>query len=74
MADTPRVNAPRITVDEARKRLKAGEDFLFIDTRNPQAWAQSDVKIQGAIHVTPDTLDENISKIPKDKPVVSYCT
>jgi hypothetical protein len=36
----------RITVNELRKRMAAGEDFTFIDTRNPQAWAQS-VKITG---------------------------
>jgi hypothetical protein len=29
----------RITVDEVRKRMGAGEQFAFIDTRNPQAWA-----------------------------------
>ena len=35
----------RITVDEVRKRMEAGEDFVLIDTRNPQAWSQSDVKL-----------------------------
>jgi hypothetical protein len=25
----------RITVDEVRKRMEAGEDFVLIDTRNP---------------------------------------
>jgi hypothetical protein len=28
----------RITVDELRKRMEAGEDFTIVDTRNPQAW------------------------------------
>ena len=35
----------RIAVDDLRKRMEAGEDFVFIDTRNPQAWSQSDVKL-----------------------------
>jgi len=74
MADTPRTDAPRITVEEVRKRMEAGEDFVFIDTRNPQAWAQSDLKVQKAIRVPADNLDENISRIPKDKPIVAYCT
>ena len=64
----------RITVDELRKRTEAGEDFVFIDTRNPQAWAQSDVKLPGAIRIPLDSLDENLSKIPKGKPIVAYCT
>jgi rhodanese-related sulfurtransferase len=64
----------RITVDEVRKRMEAGEDFVLIDTRNPQTWSQSDVKLPEAIRLPWDNLDENLSKIPKDKPVVAYCT
>ena len=74
MVDTPRVDAPRITVDDLRKRMEAGEDFVLVDTRNPQAWAQSDVKLPEAIRVPLDKIDENLSKIPKDKPIVAYCT
>jgi len=57
----------RITVDEVRKRMEAGEDFVLIDTRNPQAWSQSDVKLPEAVRLPLDSLDENLSKIPKDK-------
>ena len=64
----------RITVDEVRKRMEAGEDFVFIDTRNPQARAESEVKLPEAIRVPLDSLDDNLSKIPKGKPVVAYCT
>jgi rhodanese-related sulfurtransferase len=64
----------RITVDELRKRMEAGEDFTIIDTRNPQAWAQSNEKLPGAMRVPVDALDQNLSRIPKDKPVVAYCT
>ena len=64
----------RITVDEVRKRMEAGEDFVLVDTRNPQAWLQSEVKLPEAIRLPLDNLDEDLSKIPKDKPVVAYCT
>ena len=64
----------RITVDELRKRMEAGEDFVLIDTRNPQAWSQSDVKLPEAIRLPLDKLDENLSMIPKNKPIVLYCT
>jgi rhodanese-related sulfurtransferase len=68
------VDAPRITVDDLRKRMEAGEDFTLIDTRNPQAWAESTVMIPEAIRVPQDNLAETLSKIRKDKPVVAYCT
>lgn len=64
----------RITVGDLLKRAEAGEDFVFIDTRNPQAWAQSDVKLPKAIRVTGDSLEDNLPNIPKNKPVVAYCT
>jgi rhodanese-related sulfurtransferase len=64
----------RITIDELRKRMEAGEDFTVIDTRNPQAWAQSDEMVPEAIRFSLNNLDENVSAIPKDKPIVAYCT
>jgi rhodanese-related sulfurtransferase len=64
----------RITVDELRRRMQAGEDFIFIDTRNPQAWGESREKLPGAIRVPADASDDSLAKIPKDKPAVAYCT
>ena len=33
-------DAPRITVEELKLRMDAGEDFTVIDVRNPNAWAE----------------------------------
>jgi rhodanese-related sulfurtransferase len=66
--------APRITVDDLKRRMDAGEDFTVIDDRNPQAWAQSDVMLPGAVRVPLDDLERNLYQIPKDRPVVAYCT
>jgi rhodanese-related sulfurtransferase len=67
-------DARRITVEELKRRMEAGEDFTVIDVRNPQAWAESDTQIPKAIRVPLDELDENLSRIPKNRPVVTYCT
>jgi rhodanese-related sulfurtransferase len=64
----------RIGIDEVRKRVEAGEDIVFVDTRNPQAWAQSDVMLPKAIRIPADDLDKHLSAIPKDKMIVAYCT
>jgi rhodanese-related sulfurtransferase len=64
----------RITVDELSKRMEAGEDFTIIDSRNPQAWGESSEKLPDAIRVPVDALEQNISRIPRDKPAVAYCT
>jgi rhodanese-related sulfurtransferase len=67
-------NAPRITVEELKKRMDAGEDFTVIDVRNPQVWAEADSVIPGAIRLPSDKLEENLRKIAKNKPLVAYCT
>jgi rhodanese-related sulfurtransferase len=67
-------DAPRITVDELKRRMEAGEDFVVIDVRNPQAWAESETMLPEAIRLPMDKLEENPSKIPKDRPIVAYCT
>ena len=35
----------RITVDEVRKRMDAGENFVLIDTRNRTGMVRSDMKL-----------------------------
>ena len=67
-------DAPRITVDQLKRRMDAGEDFTFLDVRNPQAWGESDVKMPHAIRVPLDKFEEHLSQIPKNTPIVTYCT
>ena len=64
----------RISIDDLKKQLDAGKQFTFIDTRNPKAWAESDAKIRGAIRVSANELQQHLSEIPKDRPIVTYCT
>ncbi len=64
----------RISMDELRARMNAGEPFVFLDTRNPQAWGESDTKIPGALRVPVAEVDEYLQEIPRNKPIVTYCT
>lgn len=66
--------APRITAAEVKRRMQSGESFTLIDTRNPQAWAESNVEAKGAIRVPVDKPETYLSRIPKGKPIVTYCT
>ncbi len=66
--------APRIAAEELRRRMEDGEGFTFVDVRNPQAWADADVMAPGAIRVRMDQFEENPPAIPRDKPIVIYCT
>ncbi len=68
------MEATRITVDEVKERMDRGEQFTFVDSRNPQAWAQSDTKLPSAIRVPADELEQHLNEIPKDRAVITYCT
>ena len=66
--------APRMNIDEFKRRIDAGEKFTVIDVLNPHAWAESNVMIPGAIRVPIDELDRHLPQIPKGRPIVAYCT
>ena len=68
------MEATRVTTDEVRERMERGEQFTFVDTRNPQAWGESDVKLPGAVRVLADELGQHLEEIPRDRAVITYCT
>ena len=68
------VEATRVTVDEVKERMDRGEQFTFVDTRNPQAWGEADVKLPDAIRVPADELEQHLHEIPRDRAVITYCT
>jgi len=68
------MEATRITVDEVKERLARGEEFAFLDTRNPKAWAEADKKLPHAIRVPAEELAAHLDEIPRDRTVITYCT
>ena len=64
----------RITTDEVKERMDRGEEFAFVDIRNPQAWAASDKKLPNAIRVPKEELGQHLNEIPRDRAVITYCT
>jgi len=63
--------ARRISVDDVAER---GEDVFFVDTRNPQAWAEAETRLPGAIRVPADQVEQHLAGIPRDRTIVTYCT
>jgi hypothetical protein len=50
----------RITPEEVKQRLDAGEDLLILDP--------------GAFHLSIEDLEEQHHKIPRDREIVLFCT
>jgi rhodanese-related sulfurtransferase len=68
------MEATRVTIDEIEERMRRGEVFTFVDTRNPQAWGEAETKLPGAIRVPVDQVEQSIDQIPRDRTVITYCT
>ena len=64
----------RISPKEVYSLFSAGHPFVFVDTRNPKAWAASDVTLPNAIRVPVDEVDLHLQEIDRNKTVVTYCT
>ena len=64
----------RITVNELRQKLDAGETPLIIDLRSTAAVEQDPVLIQGAIHLSMEDIDNRVHEFPNDRDIVVYCS
>ncbi len=70
----PAMESTRVTVDEVKERMGRGEQFAFIDTRNPKAWGEADTKLPGAIRIPADDVAGHINEVPRDRVIITYCT
>jgi rhodanese-related sulfurtransferase len=64
----------KITVNDASGRYDRGEGVIFVDSRNPVAWAESGEKLPGAVRVPANDVERHLGDIPRDKTLVTYCT
>jgi len=61
----------RISAEQLKNRLDRGEKITIVDARNPDAYRNSNEKLPGAMRIT---NDDGLIRIPKNDPVVVYCT
>ena len=66
--------ANRISPENAYTLLLTGEPVLFLDSRNPQAWATSNVKILDAIRVPANEVESHLNETDPAATVIAYCT
>jgi membrane protein DedA with SNARE-associated domain/rhodanese-related sulfurtransferase len=67
----------RITPEELKKKLDAGEKILVIDLHGPRDGARGHQGIPGAMCIDPHKLgqyDDGRTPIPRDREVVLYCS
>lgn len=65
----------RITPDELKRRLDAGDgDLAIIDTRSALEVTTTPYAIRGAIWIAAEEIDQRHLEVPRDRDIVLYCT
>ena len=64
----------RISPEEANALVLSGKKVIFLDSRNPTAWAESAAKIPGGIRMPVDEVEKHVPELDKDVTIIAYCT
>lgn len=63
-----------ISVDQLKRRLDQGDNVLVVDVRQPNAYAAYPGEIPNSVRIPPSELPERYGELPRDRPIVLYCT
>jgi len=64
----------RITVDELKQKLDAGEPITIVDLRHSLDFEAEPEVIPGALHIEAKELEEKNDRLPRNGEVILYCT
>ena len=68
------LNMARITPEELKRKLDAGEGLVVVDLRHTLEFEADGATVPGALHLPPQDLPRRHHEIPRDRDVVLYCT
>jgi rhodanese-related sulfurtransferase len=66
------MDMPTMDKMDLRNKLESGEQIVVVDARSEDDWQKSDVKLPGAIRISPDKLDD-ITLVGDANAVTVYC-
>ena len=64
----------RITPEELRQRMDAGEDVIIVDIRSNLKIDEETTFLPGAIRIPPSEIDQHVHRLDKERWIVMYCT
>jgi len=69
-----RLRIARISPEDLKRKLDAGEDVAILDLRTALDVAATPYAIPGSRWIAAEALDEHLSDIPRDRELVLYCS
>lgn len=70
---TNELSAQFISVEELKTKMNKQEAVVILDVRGGD-YDTSSTKIKGATRIVPAELANSLTKLPKDKVIVTYCS
>jgi rhodanese-related sulfurtransferase len=64
----------RVTPEEVRQMLDAGEQIVILDLRHPLDSISDERTLPGAIRVLPAEVTSRADTLPKNQEIILYCT
>jgi membrane protein DedA with SNARE-associated domain len=64
----------RITVDELKQKIDAGEELVIVDLRHSLDFEADPDTIPGAFHLDANELEKEDGRLPRDREIILYCT
>jgi len=64
----------RITVEELKEKLDAGEEVVIVDLRHSVDFEADPETIPGAFRMDAQELEEKNDRLPRDREIILYCT
>ena len=64
----------RITVEELKRKIDAGEDLAIVDLRHSMDFEADPEIIPGAFRMDAKELEEKHDLLPRDREIILYCT
>ena len=62
-----------MSAEQLKRRMDEGEELVILDVRRG-SWHRSDVKMKGALRLDLREVLEPDGKLPRETPIVTYCT
>lgn len=62
---------PRISLEELKEKLDAGDDLVIVDVRSKEEFDQGHVP--GAVSIPYAEIEARYRELPRDKEIITYC-
>lgn len=64
----------QISVQELHRQLGRGESIMVVDVRQPTGYDPYPGEIPGSVRIPPAELPTRYEDLPRNRPIVLYCT